>query len=67
MPVGGGGTDFRPVFSHLIDNRIPADIVVYLTDGFGEFGDDPGIETIWVMTTHEAPPWGSHVQIGVDA
>lgn len=67
MPVGGGGTDFRPVFSHLIDNRIPADIVVYLTDGYGEFGDDPGIETIWVMTTHEAPPWGSHVQIGVDA
>ena len=67
MPVGGGGTDFRPVFNHLIDNRIPADIVVYLTDGYGDFGDDQGIETIWVMTTHEIPPWGSHVQIGVDA
>jgi len=67
MPVGGGGTDFRPVFNHLIDNRIPVDIVVYLTDGYGQFGDDPGIETIWVMTTHEPPPWGSCVQIGVDA
>jgi len=67
IPVGGGGTDFRPVFNHLVGNRIPVDIVVYLTDGYGEFGDDPGIETIWVMTTHESPPWGSHVQIGVDA
>ena len=67
MPKGGGGTDFRPVFDHLKDERIPVDVVVYLTDGYGEFGDDPGIDTIWVMTTHETPPWGSHVQVGVDA
>jgi len=67
MPTGGGGTDFRPVFDHLKTERIPVDVVVYLTDGYGEFGDDPGIDTIWVMTTHVAPPWGDHVQIGVEA
>lgn len=67
MPQGGGGTDFRPVFNHIKNERIPVDIVVYLTDGYGEFGGDPGIETIWVMTTHEVPPWGNHVQIGVEA
>jgi predicted metal-dependent peptidase len=67
MPVGGGGTDFRPVFKHLKNERIPVDVVVYLTDGYGEFGEDPDIQTIWVMTTHESPPWGQHVQIGVDA
>lgn len=67
MPQGGGGTDFRPVFNHIKNERIPVDIIVYLTDGYGEFGGDPGIETIWVMTTHEVPPWGNHVQIGVEA
>ncbi len=67
MPKGGGGTDFRPVFDHLKTERIPVDVVVYLTDGYGDFGDDPGIDTIWVMTTHVAPPWGDHVQVGVEA
>ena len=65
--VGGGGTDFRPVFEHIEKNRVPVDVVVYLTDGYGNFGGDPGIETIWVMTTHEVPPWGNHIQIGVDS
>lgn len=67
MPIGGGGTDFRPVFEHIEKNRVPVDVVVYLTDGYGNFGGDPGIETIWVMTTHEVPPWGNHIQIGVDS
>jgi predicted metal-dependent peptidase len=67
LPRGGGGTDFRPVFRHLIDERIAADLLVYLTDGMGEFGDDPGIPTIWVMTTDARPPWGEFVQMGVDA
>lgn len=67
MPKGGGGTDFRPVFQHIIEERIRVDTMVYLTDGYGTFGDDPRIDTIWVMTTHEVPPWGSHIQIGVDA
>lgn len=67
MPMGGGGTDFRPVFDHLADERIPVDVIVYLTDGYGEFGPDPGIPTIWVMTTDQRPPWGEFVQIGIDA
>lgn len=66
-PVGGGLTDFRPVFHHLEEHRIKADVVVYMTDGYGTFGDPPSIETIWVMTTHQRPPWGHFVQIGVDA
>lgn len=66
-PKGGGGTDFRPVFEHLRGRRVPIDVVVYLTDGWGEFGDDPMIPTIWVMTTDERPPWGEFVQVSVDA
>lgn len=67
VPRGGGGTDFRPVFVHLADQRIPVDVLVYMTDGYGTFGDEPAIPTIWVMTTDERPPWGEFVQVGIDA
>ena len=62
---GGGGTDFRPVFTHLEDNRVSVDVVVYITDGYGEFGEQPSMDVIWVMTTSQKPPYGECVQIGV--
>ncbi len=67
MPRGGGGTDFRPVFEHVVAERVPVDVIVYMTDGEGDFGQDPRIPTIWVMTTHVRPPWGHFVQARVDA
>lgn len=66
-PRGGGGTDFRPVFKHLEDARVAVDVVVYLTDGYGEFGPESRFPTIWVMTTDVRPPWGEFVQVSVDA
>ncbi len=62
---GGGGTDFAPVFAHLESNRVPVDVCVYITDGYGSFGDKPSMDVIWVMTTSEKPPFGECVQIGV--
>lgn len=62
---GGGGTDFRPVFSHIVDNKIPVDIMVYLTDGYGEFGSEPECDVLWLTTTNVKPPYGEHIQIGV--
>lgn len=62
---GGGGTDFAPVFAHLEENRIPVDVCVYITDGYGNFGEKPSMDVIWVMTTSEKPPFGECVQIGV--
>jgi predicted metal-dependent peptidase len=49
-PVGGGGTDFRPVFDH-VRGRVPdAKVIVYLTDLDGVFPpSDPGIPTVWVQ------------------
>jgi predicted metal-dependent peptidase len=67
MPKGGGGTDFRPVFRHLKEEQVRVDVVVYVTDGFGSFGADPEVPTIWVMTSSRRPPWGDCVQVGVDA
>lgn len=62
---GGGGTDFRPVFQHLMDEKIDVDIMVYLTDGYGEFGDKPDLDVLWLTTTNIKPPFGEHIQVGV--
>jgi predicted metal-dependent peptidase len=62
---GGGGTDFAPVFAHLEQNRVPVDVCIYITDGYGNFGEEPSMDVIWVMTTSEKPPFGECIQIGV--
>lgn len=67
---GGGGTDFEPVFKHLIDNRIQPDYCVFFTDGYGNFGtDDPTkkFDVLWVLTNQSVnPPFGDVVRVDVD-
>jgi len=67
LPVlnGGGGTDFRPVFDHIQENRLKPDYVVFFTDGYGSFGDDPGLPLLWVMTTDVDPPFGETIRVNV--
>lgn len=43
--TGGGGTDFRPVISAAAEYE--PDALVYLTDLFGETGDEPDFPVIW--------------------
>lgn len=57
---GGGGTDFRPVFE-AVDKTA---ILVYLTDGYGEFPKkEPDYPVIWVSLTDEKdvkyPDWSN--------
>jgi predicted metal-dependent peptidase len=70
-PMGGGGTDFRPVFKH-VETMEPAPVcVVYLTDLWGTFpATDPGIPVLWATPENPAtlperyrPPWGEIVEI----
>ena len=64
--AGGGGTDFVPVFDHLIHNRIKPDYCVFFTDGFGNFPDSkPPFDTLWVMTSDVKPPFGEVVRVNV--
>lgn len=68
LPVlnGGGGTDFRPVFEHIMENKIKPDYVVFFTDGYGEFGVDPkAFPVLWVMTSDVKPPFGEVVRVNV--
>lgn len=59
---GGGGTDFRPVFEHLKKNGIKPDYCVFFTDGYGEFGADPKMDVLWVMTSDVKPPFGEVIR-----
>jgi predicted metal-dependent peptidase len=66
---GGGGTDFAPVFEHLIQKRIKPDYCVFFTDGYGNFGDDPTnhFKVLWVITNQAVtPPFGDVVRVNVD-
>lgn len=58
---GRGGTDFRPPFEWVRrcpDQGLPpADALIYLTDGFGPFPEQPPFHpTLWVMFSNAVAP-----------
>jgi predicted metal-dependent peptidase len=63
---GGGGTDFRPPFTHIEENNLKPACLIYLTDGEGTFPrTPPPYPVLWVMTTDIVAPFGETVQIDV--
>ena len=57
--VGGGGTDFRPVFEYVDKEIADAKIIIYFTDGLGSFPkNSPYIDTLWVMREKIEVPFG---------
>lgn len=69
-PVGGGGTDFRPAFNWISDERVEPDAVIYLTDGYGSFPEvSPEYPTLWGNISPELPathyPFGDRVDIPI--
>jgi len=61
---GGGGTDFRPVFDWVeTENRSPS-LLVYFTDGEGDFPKvPPNYPVVWLVKGKGAVPWGERVQL----
>ncbi|MDQ3748829.1 MAG: VWA-like domain-containing protein [Acidobacteriota bacterium] len=60
--TGGGGTDFRPLIAAVAEYE--PDALVYLTDLYGETGDEPSFPVIWA--THGAAgkaPWGEQINL----
>ena len=46
---GRGGTDFRPAFDFIENNLEEARVIIYFTDGYGDFPEEePSIPTLWV-------------------
>ena len=60
--TGGGGTDFRPLVKAAAE--FEPDALVYLTDLYGEAGDEPDFPVIWA--THGVcgdAPWGEQIKL----
>lgn len=60
--VGGGGTDFRPVFTAIEqkEDRLlgeKPDALIFFTDGYGIAPDKPTIPTLWCLTKNGKMPW----------
>lgn len=63
---GGGGTDFRPIFTALTAERPRCDVVVVMTDGYGPAPkvEPAGLRTIWLLIggNENAPAaWGTSI------
>ncbi len=67
-PVGGGGTDFRPVFEWVAQQGAEPRCLVYLTDleCYRFPAHAPDYPVLWVQTGHDAMPvpFGEIVQMG---
>ena len=61
--VGGGGTSFKPPFNYVRDNGIEPHALVYLTDGYGDFPEEPDYPTVWALTSDVVPPFGKALKI----
>jgi len=60
--TGGGGTDFRPLIETAAEYE--PDALVYLTDLFGDTGNEPDFPVIWA--THGVcgnAPWGDVIKL----
>jgi len=63
-PHGGGGTDFAPVFTKIIELGINPVAVVFLTDlCCNSFGDQPDAPVLWVTTDPGTAPFGEIVEM----
>jgi len=60
---GRGGTDFRPAFKEAEEDLPEITCIIYMTDGYGTFPDQPPvIPVIWLSTTDYTYPWGTVIR-----
>ncbi|MEJ7860467.1 MAG: VWA-like domain-containing protein [Pyrinomonadaceae bacterium] len=60
--TGGGGTDFRPLIKAAKD--FEPDALVYLTDLYGETGEEPDFPVIWATYGIAGDaPWGERIKL----
>jgi predicted metal-dependent peptidase len=50
--TGGGGTDFRPVFSYIDEHpELDPNLLIFFTDGYGDYPDRaPAYPVMWLLT-----------------
>ena len=66
-PKGGGGTDFRPVFTWIEENQVEPACLIYLTDlCCRSYPNPPDYPVLWVTDSRRIGPFGETVQISVE-
>lgn len=61
---GGGGTSFVPVWKEIEKRGVHPKCLVFLTDGDGEVGSDPGYPVLWVLYgASKDMPFGESIHI----
>jgi predicted metal-dependent peptidase len=66
-PKGGGGTDFRPVFTWLEQNELNPVCLIYLTDlCCDSFPEPPDYPVLWATNSRRTAPFGETVRIFTD-
>jgi predicted metal-dependent peptidase len=62
--IGGGGTDFRPVFDWIERYDQRPDLVIYFTDAQGHFPElEANYPVVWLVKGKESVPWGQRIQL----
>ena len=62
--AGGGGTHFEPVFDWIGSAQYSPDVLVYFTDGEGEFPKAaPRYPVVWLVKGNAPVPWGERLQL----
>ena len=62
-PVGGGGTNFAPVFDWVAAQGMSPLCLIFFTDLMGSFGPKPEYPTIWATTHDGTIPFGEKVYV----
>lgn len=65
---GGGGTDHTPVWEWLREADVDPCCVICLTDGYTNWGQDPGVPVLWAFpfADHPQPPFGDVLVLAAD-
>ena len=66
-PYGGGGTSFDPVFKYIDEQGLEPEVVVYLTDGYGNQNEfTTHHQTVWLTTASQNFDWGTVIKYEVE-
>lgn len=61
---GGGGTSFKPPFAWVERQDRAPDLLLYFTDGAGEFpATPPSYPVLWLIKGKTKVPWGQRIQL----
>ena len=61
--LGGGTTDFRPVFNWVSQQDTQPNTMVYFTDALGQFPIEPNYPVVWLIKGKGQVPWGQRIQL----